>query len=212
MPWQRVETWEFWPCLCSANLNTLPPGEWLESWSFMAGRMSTTRSFGVWLANRVWLSGGGCCGRHRQGDADLGPVLEPTHSCRATVARHAAEDRLADPQAILGDIRQVEARAMVAHERLHELRAHLDIDRDRRCAMSDSIEQRLAQRPHKHCSAGVQGAVAGHDQLDGYAVEVLHLVRDLRDRGGQAGLGADRAGIQPTTELTFLGPREADHF
>ena len=99
----------------------------------------------------------------------------------------------------------------VAHEALHPLGADLDIDGHRRGAMADRVEQRLPQRPHKSCPALIQGAVTGHHQLDGDAVEVLDLVRDLRHRGGQAGLRADRAGIQPAAQLTLLGTGEADH-
>jgi len=52
MPCQRVETWEFWPCLRSANLHTLPPGERWESWSFMAGRMSRSQSMSTGSGQR----------------------------------------------------------------------------------------------------------------------------------------------------------------
>ena len=53
--------------------------------------------------------------------------------------------------------------------------------------------------------------VAGHHQLDWYAVPVHHLLRDLRDSRGEAGLRAEGASPQPTAQLTLLGSREADH-
>jgi hypothetical protein len=48
-------------------------------------------------------------------------MLEPAHSCRPTVSRHAAQDRLAYAQAVLRDIGNVKTWAMVAHEGFHEL-------------------------------------------------------------------------------------------
>ena len=138
-------------------------------------------------------------------------MLETSHRGGATEPRHPAQDGLADTEPILGNLSEFEARTVVAHEALHPLGADLDIDGHRRGAMADRVEQRLPKRPHEGCPALVQGAVTGHHQLDGDAVEVLDLVRNLRHRGGQAGLRADRAGIQPAAQLTLLGTGEADN-
>ena len=125
--------------------------------------------------------------------------------------RHAAQDRLPDAEAIFGHGVQVEARTVVPDKRLNGLGAHLDIGGYRRGAMPDGIEQGLAQGPHQRSPADIERSITGDHQLDRHAVQVLHLVRNLRDCGGEAGLRAERAGIQPTAQLSLLGARQTGH-
>jgi len=77
--------------------------------------------------------------------------------------------------------------------------------------MPDRIEQRLAQGSHQRGPADVERSITGDHQLDRHAVQILHLVRNLRDCGAEAGLRAERAGIQPTAQLSLLGACEANH-
>ena len=132
-------------------------------------------------------------------------MLEPAHPCRAAMPRDAAQDRLADPEAVLQHLGQVETRPVVPHERLNELRSHLDIDRHWRCAVSGGIEQRLAQCPHQRGPPGIERAVTGHDQVNRYAVEVLHFVRNLGHSRGESGLRAERASVGPLMALLAMG-------
>ena len=104
------------------------------------------------------------------------------------MARHPAQDGLTDTKAVLRHLRQVETRAVVPHKRLHALRTYLDIDRYRRCTVSNGVEQRFAQRPHQHGPTCIESPVTGHHQLDGYSVEVLHVMDDLSHGRGQARL------------------------
>ena len=61
---------------------------------------------------------------------------------------------------------------------------------------------------HQGLSAVVERPVAGDHELDRYAVQVLDLVRRLRDRRGEGGIGAGRPGIQPRAQLALLGAGE----
>ena len=127
------------------------------------------------------------------------------------MALHPADDRPADAEPVSGHGVDVEAGPVVADVRLDHLRTHLDVGRDRRLCVPHGVEQRLPQRTDQRGAALVQRPVTGDDELDGDAVEVLHLVRDLGDRGGEALLGAARAGVQPAPQLTLLGAGEAGH-
>ena len=162
---------------------------------------------GVGQRRSVWSGRAG----HRQGQGDLGPVVQPAQPRGAAVAPHPADDRLADAEPVGGHGVDVEAGPVVADVRLDDLRADLDVGRDRRLGVPHGVEQRLPQRADQRGAALIQRPVAGDDELDGDAVEVLHLVRHLGDRGGEALLGAARAGVQPAAQLTLLGAGEAGH-
>ena len=74
---------------------------------------------------RSAASGRGRSGRagHRQGQGDLGAVVQPAQPRGAAVALHPADDRLADAEPVRGHGVDVEAGPVVADVRLDHLRA-----------------------------------------------------------------------------------------
>jgi phage shock protein PspC (stress-responsive transcriptional regulator) len=134
-------------------------------------------------------------------------------SSRRTLAvpLHAAQDGLPHPEPVLGDVVELEPRAVVADERLDPRRADLDVGRHGWRAVPDRVQEGLPHGPHERLPTVVEVAVTRDDQLDGRAVDVLDLVRDLSHRGGEGGVGTGRAGIQPRAQLALLGAGELRH-
>ena len=144
---------------------------------------------------------------HGQAQLDLGAVGTPTDAGRAAVTLHPADDRLAHPGAVVGHGVEVEARAVVADERLDGVGSDLDVGADRRAGVAHGVPRGLAHGLDERVEVLVHRSVARDDELDGHAVEVL----DLAHRRGEG--GAQRAGtrvlvVEVAAQLSLLGPGE----
>ena len=84
----------------------------------------------------------------------------------------------------------------------------LDVGRDRRAAVPHRVEQGLAHGLGQRRTVRLVGTVPGDDEVDRHAVQVLDVVRDLGDRGGERRLRALRPGVQPRAQLALLGAGE----
>ena len=148
----------------------------------------------------------GCSSFDRwQPQLHLGAVVAAAHARRAAVPLHPSQDRLAHAEPVGGHGVEVEPVAAVAHERLDPGRPDLDVGRDRRAAVPHRVEQGLAHGLGQRGAVRLVGPVAGDDEVDRHAVEVLDVVRDLGDRGGERRLRALRPGVQPRPQLALLG-------
>ncbi len=124
------------------------------------------------------------------------------------MALHAPDDRLAHAGAVVGDGVEVEARAVVAHERLDGVGPDLDVGADGRARVAHGVPRGLAHGLDERVEVRVHRPVAGDDELHRHAVEVL----DLAHRGGEG--GAERAGagvlvVEVAAQLALLRAGEA---
>ena len=135
---------------------------------------------------------------------NLGALLQAADGRATPVAAHPADDRLAHSEPIRGDTGRVEARAVIAHEGLRDVGAYLDVGRHRGRPVPDRVEQGLPQRPHQRVRVLAQRPVAGDDQVDRDAVQLLDLGRGVGRGRGEAVRGGATSPVQPSAQLAFL--------
>ena len=122
---------------------------------------------------------------------------------------HPPHDRVAHAAPLGRDRRELEARALVAHEHLGAVGARLPEDEDRRARrVPRGVAQRLARGGGERLGGPVEPAIPQHRELH----DRTRVVLDLGDRGPQRGAQRLRAELDlarhPRPQLVLLAARE----
>ena len=126
---------------------------------------------------------------------------------RYRLPAHAAANRLGDPVGPHRHRLGIEAATAVADEDRDLVLADVDEGRDLVGAgVLRGVRHRLASGEDKRLDPVVQRHVAGADELDRDAVQLLDLGGGGVDRGREAGVGGARIGVEPGPQLALLAP------